>query len=123
MWLGWRGYWVGETLFFACNVYLAGLLLYPLLMGMKEVDVDKSGAGVEALKRWREENPDGVAARNPYERWRDNNTRKSAIHAFCWQCMGGSEKEANGARVSVRECPSGPESVNPCPLHAWRPYT
>lgn len=68
-----------------------------------------------ALRRWREEHPEGAKARNPVERWQDHDTRKSAIDAFCFQCMGG-------AREEVRRCPSGPESINPCPLHAWRPY-
>jgi hypothetical protein len=77
----------------------------------------------EALKRWREENADAQhTPRNPMQRWRDKDSRKTAIEAFCWQCMGGSETAAEGARAAIKECPSGPESMNPCPLWNWRPY-
>jgi len=62
------------------------------------------------------------APRNPAQRYEDNNTRKTAIDAFCWQCMGGTLDAADGAMAAIRACPSGPESVNPCPLHEWRPY-
>lgn len=81
-----------------------------------------STAGAEALREWRENNPEGATPRNPAERWKDRDTRKSAIDAFCWQCMGGSLTEANGARAAIRDCPSGPQSSNPCPLFAWKPY-
>lgn len=60
--------------------------------------------------------------RNPVERWQEQDTRKSAIAAFCWQCMGGTHDEANGARAAVCDCPSAPGTVNPCPLWHWRPY-
>ena len=76
----------------------------------------------EALARWREENPDGAKPRNPVQRWKDKDTRKSAVDAFCWQCMGGSREAADGAMAAIKDCPSGPNSTNPCPLHAWRPY-
>lgn len=77
-----------------------------------------------ALARWRSENPNAetAASRNPAERWHDQDTRKSAIDAFCWQCMGGTIDAANGARANIRDCPSSSASVNPCPLWAWRPY-
>ena len=26
--------------------------------------------------------------RNPWQRWMEADTRKSAIHAQCWHCMG-----------------------------------
>ena len=74
---------------------------------------------MDHLQKWREENADVERqSRNPFQRWKDNDTRKSAIDAFCWQCMGGAE----GARAFIRPCSSGPGSINPCPLHAWRPY-
>lgn len=72
----------------------------------------------EALARWRAEHPDHVAEqRNPWQKWLDNNTRKTAIEAFCWHCMGGSETEVAGIRASIRDC-TAPE----CPLYNWRPY-
>jgi len=59
--------------------------------------------------------------RNPAGRYKDKQTRKTAIDAFCWQCMGGTEDAANGAYALIARCPSGPESVNPCPLWPFRP--
>jgi hypothetical protein len=63
-----------------------------------------------------------VHSRNPAERWQDRDTRKSAIDAFCWQCMGGTAHAADGAQREIRHCASGPGSINPCPLWHWRPY-
>ena len=74
------------------------------------------------LAKWREENPEGAKPRNPMQRWKDQNTRKSAIDAFCWQCMGGSAESSEGAMKEIRNCPSGPHTPNPCPLWVWRPY-
>jgi hypothetical protein len=62
------------------------------------------------------------APRNPFVRHRDRDTRKSAIDAFCWQCMGGQPEAAEGARALIRDCAATPESNNPCPLWNWRPY-
>ena len=60
--------------------------------------------------------------RNPWQRWMDADTRKSAIDAKCWECCGGSETEFSGVREQIRGCTSGPNSVCPCPLYAWRPF-
>ena len=62
------------------------------------------------------------APTNPRQRFEKHDTRKTAIEAFCWQCMGGEVSQANGAVALIRACPSGPDSINPCPLHGWRPY-
>ena len=76
----------------------------------------------DALTRWREENPEGAKPRNPAQRWQDQDTRKTAIDAMCWQCMGGSAEAAEGAMAAIRKCTAGPESQVPCPLWNWRPY-
>ena len=78
----------------------------------------------DALAKWREENPDHERTqRNPYQRWLDADTRKNAIAAMCWTCMGGSESESEGARASIRDCTSnGDNGTIRCPLYAWRPY-
>lgn len=78
----------------------------------------------EALRRWREENPEGAGPpRNPYQRWIDQDTRKSAIGAMCWQCMGGSEESGEGVRAMIRDCTSnGENEATKCPLYEWRPY-
>jgi len=62
------------------------------------------------------------APKNPWKKWLERNTRTSAVRAFCYRCCGGEPENQNGARGLIRECPSGPDSVNPCPLHNWRPY-
>jgi hypothetical protein len=78
----------------------------------------------EALAKWREENPDHERVqRNPYQRWIAQDTRKSAIAAMCWTCMGGTETENEGVRASIKECTSnGVGGATRCPLYAWRPY-
>ena len=79
----------------------------------------------DALKRWREQHPEGAPhgpPRNAWQKWEDHDTRKTAIDAHCWQCMGGSESYVTGVRDAIRECAAGPDSIQPCPLHAWRPY-
>ena len=49
--------------------------------------------------------------RTPQERFQDNpGSRKFAIEAFCWACMGESKK-------LVKECAS-----KICQLHAARPW-
>ena len=76
--------------------------------------------GAEALKKWREENPEGVGhgpVRNPMQKWQDKDTRKTAVDAKCWECCGGSEDESEGVRGAIRDC-----TATNCPLHAWRPY-
>jgi hypothetical protein len=78
----------------------------------------------EALAKWREENPDHESSpRNPYQRWMDQDTRKSAIAAMCWTCMGGKETEGEGVRASIKGCTSdGLGGATRCPLYDWRPY-
>lgn len=55
--------------------------------------------------------------RNPWQRWEDRDTRKTAIDAMCWQCMGGSADEKHGVREEIRNC-----TASNCPLYAWKPY-
>ncbi len=79
----------------------------------------------DALAKWREENPDfeRKAPRNPIQRWRESNTRKNAIDAFCWGCMGGEEGGSNeGMMALIRGCASGPGATRECPHWHWRPY-
>lgn len=79
----------------------------------------------EALKKWREEHPGGVKAgppRNPAQKWRDKDTRATAINAKCWDCMGGSVDHSAGVRNNIATCTSGPGATVPCPLYEWRPY-
>ena len=81
-------------------------------------------AAESPLERWRRENPEGSGPpRNPWQKWQDQDTRKSAIAAKCWECMGGSADYATGIREAIRSCSCGPENAGPrCPLWAWRPY-
>lgn len=76
--------------------------------------------GAEALLEYRRKVEAGeierATLRNPTQRWQEHNTRKMAIDAFCWQCMGATAEESNGARAAIKDCPSHPVSVNPCPL-------
>lgn len=80
----------------------------------------------DALKRWREEHPEGAPSgppRNPWQKWQDHDTRKTAINAMCWHCMGGSEVENVGIRGAISSCTAGPDnSGTTCPLWHWRPY-
>ena len=75
---------------------------------------------VEALKKWREEHPDGPPRSDPknlMEKWQDKDTRKTAIEAKCWECCGGSAEYVTGVRAAIREC-----TAQRCPLFNWRPY-
>ena len=66
---------------------------------------------VEALKKWREENPEGVKAKTPLEKLQDKPTSlRQAITAFCWLCVGENRKD-------VTNC-----SATKCPLWNVRPY-
>ena len=71
----------------------------------------------EALKKWREEHPDGATQRNLMEKWQDKDTRKTAIEAKCWECCGGSAEYVTGVRAAIRDC-----TAQRCPLFNWRPY-
>ena len=46
----------------------------------------------------------------PFDRWKEKNTRKTAIDAKCYDCTCASI-------VEIRECP-----MTDCPLYEWRPY-
>ena len=73
-----------------------------------------------ALARWREEHPEGSApARNPRQRWQAKDTRKTAVEAMCWRCMGDGDP---GTVAEIRRCSCGPGTPDPCPLWHWRPY-
>jgi hypothetical protein len=79
-------------------------------------------SNTDHLRKWQEDHArvQPGPPRNPAQRWRDKDTRKTAIDAFCWECMGGDEED--GVRELIRTCVSGPGSINPCPLWGWRPY-
>lgn len=49
----------------------------------------------------------------------DPTSRKKAIHAFCFNCFGGTADKLPdpGYRQGIREC----TSLN-CPLYKFRPY-
>lgn len=77
---------------------------------------------VEALQRWRETqdaNAGTIEQKNPYQKWVENDTRKTAIGAFCMNCMGTDDPDAPapGYRADIKSCAS-----TRCPLHKWRPY-
>lgn len=77
----------------------------------------------KAHKRAQELRESGELVRkNPLQKWRENDTRKSAIEASCWLCMGGTDDYAEGVRGLIRECSCGPDSGLPCPNWNWRPY-
>jgi hypothetical protein len=70
----------------------------------------------KALEIWREENSGVyVKRKNLIEKWEERPTRTTAIHAMCYQCMGGDEEY--NPRSAIRSCSSGE-----CPLYVWRPY-
>jgi hypothetical protein len=60
-----------------------------------------------------------AAPTNPMQRFlaADKPTRKQAIDAMCWTCMGGDEGTSPGVRESIRDC-----SSRYCPLVTLRPY-
>lgn len=69
-----------------------------------------------ALEIWREENSGVfIKRKNLIEKWEENPTRTTAIHAFCFECMGGDSE--NNPMSDIRNCAS-----IECPLHTWRPY-
>lgn len=74
------------------------------------------------LKRWRETRPKGateVEQRNPYQKWRDKDTRTTVIGAQCVRCTGTDDPAhpAQGYRSDIKSC-----SDLTCPLRHWRPY-
>ena len=76
----------------------------------------------EALKKWREnigENEEITEQKNPYQKWVEKDTRKSAIDAFCMSCMGTDDPNnpKHGYRTDIQKCTS-----KNCPLYNWRPY-
>lgn len=50
---------------------------------------------------------------NPRERFLKNKTRKTAIHAFCFNCLG----ECEGYMNEIRNC-----TAKDCSLYDFRPY-
>lgn len=79
---------------------------------------------LDGLKRYRERVEAGeiefVQAgppKNHIQKWREKNTRATAINAFCCQCMGATEDDFSEIRRLVAEC-----SARDCALYAWRPY-
>lgn len=55
---------------------------------------------------------------NPIRRFLRNKTRKTAIGAFCAQCMGCTKDSLEvGYKADIRGC-TAPE----CPLYGYRPY-
>ena len=57
----------------------------------------------------------GVVCLNPQEKFEQKSTRKTAIDAFCFQCMGG-EGEV-GIKWSIGNC-----TTSSCPLYEYRPF-
>lgn len=72
----------------------------------------------EALRKWREEGTP-TEQKNPYQKWLENDTRKTAIAAFCLMCMGTDDPDnpIPSYRSLIKECGS-----TKCPLYNWRPY-
>lgn len=68
--------------------------------------------GKEALKKWREENPDHKPVyKNPLEKLQENpKSLRLAINAKCWDC-------SNFQREEILHCP-----VKTCGLWYVRPY-
>jgi len=66
----------------------------------------------KARLRMREKRDAGetIERLNPIEKFNANPTRKTAMAAFCYECVGYLREE-------VRNCPS-----KNCPLWKWRPY-
>ena len=65
---------------------------------------------------------DKRAPRGPYERWLDDDTRKTAIGAKCVDCRGGPGNPS--VREQIRDCRASGEwpLYSLCPLFGWRPY-
>ena len=55
--------------------------------------------------------------KNHIEKWKERNTRASAINANCVICVGGTLEDVTGTREMIREC-----TDMGCPLREWRPY-
>jgi len=51
-----------------------------------------------------------VKRKNPATKFAERETRKTAIDAFCWECMGELREE-------IRNC-----TATHCPLYNFRPY-
>jgi hypothetical protein len=72
----------------------------------------------QSLEEWRELGIK-VERKNLLEKNKENPTRKNAINAMCYQCMGGEETvHVVGIIADIKCCGS-----HKCPLHPWRPYT
>lgn len=56
---------------------------------------------------------------NLIKRYKERSTRKNAIYAFCFNCVGGTEEEMPdpGYQKAIGSCPS-----LSCPLYHFRPY-
>ena len=50
---------------------------------------------------------------DPLQKLQEKPTRKRAIDAMCWDCMGGGV----GVRESIKNC-----TAPKCPLYQYRPY-
>ena len=57
--------------------------------------------------------------KNPLQRYLEaaSPTRKQAVDAMCYRCMGASDTDQNGVREEIRGCTSPA-----CPLYAFRPH-
>jgi hypothetical protein len=75
----------------------------------------------ESLQKWRENcgETEKAEPKNPYQKFRENNTRKTAIEAFCMRCMGTEDPDnpQPGYRTDIKGC-----TAPGCPLYNWRPY-
>ena len=68
--------------------------------------------GIEAMKKWREENPDReIVRKNPLEKLQENpKSLRLAINAKCWDC-------SNFQREEIANC-----HLTKCGLWHVRPY-
>jgi hypothetical protein len=81
---------------------------------------------VDAFKAYREKvlageiaPPERGEIKSPWQKLRENNTRKTAIDAMCCRCMGWDEHGSRPAGVikEVEQC-----TDTGCPIYAWRPW-
>ena len=59
--------------------------------------------------------PQGRRFSNPIDRFKANRTRKNAIHAECYQCMGGDKNSS--WKTDIGNC-----EIKKCHLWIFRPH-
>ena len=77
--------------------------------------------GINALQEWRKSGgkPKGPEYNLIIKSNEDPASRKKAIYAFCFSCMGGNKNELPdpGYKNNIRFC-----TDKECPLYRFRPY-